>query len=86
MIRFHARCELCMQDIFDAKKVMAYGIRDRKLYPVELGNTSGPWCGVRCVCLDCISFISDLATHNGPGKPKDVPGWTSFLQYDGQDP
>jgi hypothetical protein len=74
MIKFHARCELCMQDIFDAKKVMAYGI------------TSGPWCGVRCVCLDCISFISDLATHNGPGKPKDAPGWTSFLQYDGQDP
>jgi hypothetical protein len=89
MIDFHARCEVCMKDIFQRDQVKAYGLRDRKPYPMELGNASGPWCGVRCICLDCIGFIVNLAMPHGTTiefpdppfritdpilKPQDAPG------------
>lgn len=73
MIRFHARCEICMGDIFDRHQVKSYGLRNRKPYPEELGDASGPWCGVRCVCLPCIEFVSSLARNpqNAPGRDDD---------------
>lgn len=80
MIKFYARCEVCSGDIFDASEVIPYqvGFPGRVLTPVKLGNASGPWCGVRCICLNCVQAIIQMAlpgvTVDLARKPQDAPG------------
>jgi hypothetical protein len=57
-----AQCSLCTNFQFDITRVIAFGwspfepAKPRHLVPVDLDGRE-PWCGVRCVCVDCARTI-----------------------------
>lgn len=57
------RCEMCKQDKFREHDIYAYQVRFLNsgvtLERVELSGRQ-PWSGVRCVCNDCVAFVSSL--------------------------
>lgn len=60
-----AKCETCNTYIFDESRIISYrlcsrdkdGNRQKEIVQLE-GRE--PWAGIRCICLDCVDFFTEL--------------------------
>lgn len=50
-----ANCKVCGQYVFNASELVAFK-RTKPLIQVNLKGEQ-PWCGMLCICLQCISAI-----------------------------
>ncbi len=62
-----SQCQLCGECVFDEVELQAFQVRDKM---IELFSLNGrqPWCGVRCVCLNCVEQLQIGAPTAGNGK------------------
>lgn len=57
-----ANCRICRRDVFNEEELAAF-----KLSPLELVNLDGqqPWCGVHCICSQCVTAIQAIEVRDG---------------------
>lgn len=69
MMKFtNAQCVLCLRDIFDEKEMATFTrpvSRPDSNWTMERFDIEDqqPWCGVTCICLDCVNTVAEQASY-----------------------